>query len=162
MSPIRTALIASLFLSLSSVFAADKVTKQLEVNYAAISKAFVSKDLDGMMRFLAPDFFAKDLDGSILTRAKVSKDFKQQMDATSNVTWVRKVTALTHEGKAVVATVEGKFSGVYTMPDQKTSALSFTATAKDRWLFDGKKWVLKSSTVTKRKILLDGKPVGGH
>jgi len=162
MTSVRTTILTGLLLAAASVFAADKVTKQLEASYAAISKAFVSKDLDGMMKFLAPDFFAKDIDGSILTRAKVSKDFKQQMDATNNVTWLRKVTALTHEGKSVVATVDGKFNGVYTTPDQKTHALSFTATAKDRWLFDGKRWVLKSSTVTKRKILLDGKPVGGR
>jgi len=155
-------LLTSLFISLSLLAVAaapDKVSKQLEANYAAITVAFQHNDLNGIAKFLASDFTAHDIGGVAHLRSEVLKDFKTQMAIVKDVTWVRKVTNLSMSGKTALVTVSGKFNGWLMGANGKKQKIELLATAKDSWVDTGAKWLIKSTTVLKRTVTIDGKPM---
>lgn len=140
--------------------AADKVTKQLEDNYAAITTAFKKKDIKAIGNFLAPDYQAHDSNGAATSREKILADYKSQMGVMRDIVWSRKITKLVHQGKSVVLTVEGKINGTVVGADKTDHKIALAATAEDTWIEHGKGWLLKSTTIEKKVLTVDGKVQG--
>jgi hypothetical protein len=148
-----------LALTLTAAAIAD-LKKTFEANYAAISKAFVKKDLAALEKFLDPKFAAYEQDGTMTPRAKVVSDFKRQMAMLTDVSWVRTVKSIKTEGANTTVTVGGVFKGSSKGKDGKSHKFELNVVADDVWTKHGAAWQIKKTTVIKRSMKVDGKQMG--
>jgi ketosteroid isomerase-like protein len=135
----------------------DQVTKQLESKYASISSAFKRQDIKAISDLMAPDYVIHLENGMTMNKAKVIADYKTQMRMISTPNWGRKILKTEHKGGAVVATVEGRFTGTVVGPDSKRHQFALFAVAADAWKKTGSGWQLLSTSVSKRQATMDGR-----
>lgn len=148
-------------LSLSAFALGGDAKKEIQANYDAISKAFVTKDIDGLSKFYAPDFVAREKDGTTTPRERVIADFTRQMNMLKEVSWVKKIVKLTQKGDEATVTVKGNFKGKMPGQDGKSHPFTLQVTAEDVWVKGSAGWLLKSTLVLDRAATIDGKPMGG-
>ena len=164
----RFALLAATTAVLSAAYAGDSVTKELKANYAAMTSAFLKKDINPIAAFLSTDFYVEDKSGKKIPRATILVDYQNQMKMLKDVSWGRKITNVAVSGSTYLVTVEGTVEGTFTprpRKDQKPLAplkphkLHLVATAKDSWTKSGGKWLLHKTVILSRSAMVDGKPV---
>ena len=147
---------AASFVLGANAMAADAIQKQLEGNYAAMSRGFIAKDLRPMEGFLTPDFVVQDLDGKLIPRAQILQGYQAQMKMLSDVKWVRTIKGISHQGDVYFTMVDGDINAIVKGPDHRDHKLRLLATSKDSWVKTGSKWTLKKTVLVKRTVTMDG------
>ena len=123
----------------------EGLTQELEANYAAIEKAFQDKDIDGIARFLAPDFAVHQKDGTTVSRDQALAGMKLQMQTMEDMSWHRRVTKLERDGDVATATVEGTLRATLKTPDGRPVPIDMEIVATDVWVQTAKGWLTRSA-----------------
>lgn len=162
--PIPCSLLVVLFSITSGVSQADlaQIKTELNANYVAMTSAFLHKNIKGISKFLDVNFSTTSLFGNTRNFDRYLEDVEKQMAAYSDVSWYRKVSQLVRSGPDYVATVEGHLKATGPGQDGKLHKLDITSSVADTWSRSGRRWLLLSSVVKHRSILMDGKSQEGR
>jgi len=139
--------------------------KLFQREHHRLAAAFDHKDIDGYMAHYAAGLTFKDFDGS-------SRDFQAEKAFTKKfMSCVEKVKEHGHKvqrvsatrNEAHVKTLEGwSFEIVDRISmfgqEGKRHTISGEETYDETWVKNGNEWKVRATTVTARKVLVDGKP----
>lgn len=149
-----------LAISVAGVAVADGnavVQRQLNANYAAISKAFQRHDASKIEALLANDYLVVQANGQSLPRDHALQALRWQMKAMQGANWSRKVRSVMVSGKKAIAIVDGDFSGTMVAPDGKRHRMRLVSTSKDTWVRSRNGYLLSRSNVQKSVATMDGR-----
>lgn len=127
--------------------------------YAAIDKAYATKNTAGVFAHYAPDYTSITKSGKKETLEQV----KGQMDSFIKIVQSLKVTttlqSLTPKGDTAVALVKVHVVATAINPQtKKPSTLVIDQTSSDTWAKSGGKWLQKVNKEIATKTMVDGKP----
>ena len=86
-----------------------ELTKDLELNYGVIERAFINKDLEQVAKYIAPHYVGVTPDGRAMDKDGLLESVKKQFSQMDVVSWRRRVSKLAVEGDKVRAVAEGVY-----------------------------------------------------
>lgn len=136
------------------------VRKALVAQYAAMNRGAKSKDLNMMLKPLAPELMVTLPGGKTVNRAQTVVMLKQELAVVSSVQQsTTRIDKLSVKGNTAVAMVAEQVVGTVATPDGKTHKLNDSTSSRDTWIRTSSGWLMKSSVTLSEHATLDGKPV---
>src|SRR5688572_15291128 len=144
-----------------AISASADVKSEIQTVYDKLGKAFMSKNVDGILALCTPDFTHKQPNGRVSAGPAMAAQLKQQF-ATGMIIIDWKSKLLEVKTKGNTATVKSNDQAKMQMkePDGKTHTYAVNSSAIDTLVKTREGWKFKTVHVLKERMTRDGKPMG--
>ncbi len=137
-----------------------QVRHQLEAQYAAISRAYRQKDVEGITRLMARDYLWKRAGMPALDRYEAEDTIRDWLDRLQTIKGLAsRLQGVTVSGRTAIAIHTSTLLG--TVKDQagKSHSLVSTQTSRDTWIRTPEGWRIRRAVTLSSQALVDGHPV---
>ncbi|GBC94898.1 hypothetical protein HRbin16_00683 [bacterium HR16] len=157
------AICLALLLVAGTVSADKRAEQQIRAEYNKTTRYSKQKNVDGLIRQMAPDFLYKTKSGQVLNRQMVEMAMREQYAHVKSVD-KRTTTIKKMEIKGNTAQVTTAEEVVFTLVDVqgRRHKVRSVATTRDTWVKTPQGWKVKMTEVLNEKTFIDGKRQPGN
>jgi ketosteroid isomerase-like protein len=152
----------TLLLMVSTSARADKATdnkKAIRAIYEEWDKAFVRKDIKGMLKHNSPDSVYIGTDGKSTGATATIEQIQEMFDRAESLEIKTEITSFTPAGDTATVEIHQRFSVFATKKNGIKGSFTTDGTQRDYWVQKGNNWLRKRQRLLELNLEADGKPL---